>query len=112
MSEATVAIGERANGTRLMGAVIGILIVGLGILDVISTNLVLAAGGTELNPVVAWIMKGLDSWWPVPKMALHILAGVLAFHALRSRLAATCSFVLVVFYVFVVHNNFAQLFLA
>jgi len=112
MSEATLAIAKRTNGTRMMGAVIGILIIGLGILDVISTNLVLAAGGTELNPVVAWIMDGLDSWWPIPKMALHILAGVLAFYALRSRLAATCAFVLVVFYMFVVQNNFAQLFLA
>lgn len=112
MSEATAAVATRTRGTKLLGAVFGILIVGLGILDVISTNLVLAAGGTELNPIVGWFMEHLDGWWHLPKMALHILAGVLVYHVLRSRLAATCAVILIVFYILVVQNNFVQLFFA
>ena len=109
MSETAAAIPTRTNGTNRMGAICGALIVLLGILDVISTNLVIAAGGSELNPIVLWIMESLDHLWYVPKLALHVLAGVLVYHVLQSRLAATCTVALIVFYSAVVHNNFAQL---
>lgn len=112
MSEATATIPTRSDKTRVMGAIFGVLIVLLGVLDVISTNLVLAAGGTELNPIVAWFMESLDSWWLVPKLTLHIIAGLLVYHVLRSRLAASCAVILIIFYVIVVQNNFAQLLLA
>jgi len=112
MSEATATIPARSDKTRIMGAIFGVLIVLLGVLDVISTNLVLAAGGTELNPIVAWFMDTLDSWWPVPKLALHVIAGLLVYHVLRSRLAASCAVILIIFYVIVVQNNFSQLLFA
>lgn len=109
MSGITTAIPTRANGTKCLGAILGALIILLGVLDVISTNLVIAAGGNELNPIVAWFMESLDTWWHVPKLALHIVAGLLVYHVLRSRLAAGCAVALIIFYVAVVHNNFAQL---
>lgn len=102
-------IPARVDGFNRVGALFGAMIILLGILDVVSTNLVIAAGGNELNPVVAWFMDSLDHWWHVPKLALHVLAGVLAYHALRSRLAAGCAVVLIIFYCAVVQNNFAQL---
>jgi hypothetical protein len=113
MSEAaTVAIADKVDRTKRIGAVFGVLIVLLGVLDVISTNLVLAAGGSELNPIVAWFMEVLDHWWHLPKLALHVLAGLLVYHVLRSRLAATCAIILIIFYVAVVQNNFLQLLVA
>jgi len=112
MSEATATSPTQVNETKRLGAVFGILIVVLGVLDVISTNMVLAAGGQELNPIVGWFMETLDHWWHVPKLALHILAGLLVYHVLRSRLAATCAIILIVFYGVIVQNNFLQLLLA
>lgn len=109
MSEAAAASPARSDRIRIMGAIFGVLIVALGVLDVISTNLVVAAGGIELNPIVAWLMDRLDNWWHVPKMALHVIAGLLVYHVLRSRLAASCAVILIVFYFFVVQLNFAQL---
>lgn len=109
MSEAAVAVPTRTSGTKLMGAVFGALIILLGVLDVISTNLVLAAGGSELNPIVIWLMESLDKFWYVPKLALHVFAGILVYHVLRSRLTKTCAIALIVFYGAVVHNNFTQL---
>jgi hypothetical protein len=109
MSEAVAVIPTRTSGIKRLGAVFSVLIVLLGVLDVISTNLVIAAGGSELNPIVAWLMESLDTMWYVPKMALHIVAGLLVYHVLQSRLAATCAVALIVFYCVVVQNNFAQL---
>ena len=106
---ATKSIPAQIDGFNRIGAIFGAMIVLLGVLDVISTNLVIAAGGQELNPVVAWFMDQLNHWWHVPKLALHVLAGLLAYHALRSRLAAGCAVVLIIFYCAVVQNNFAQL---
>lgn len=108
MSQTAAAIPTRTNQTKCMGAVFGVLIVLLGVLDVISTNLVIAAGGSELNPIVAWFMESLDSWWHVPKLALHVIAGLLVFHALKSRLAVGCAIALIIFYGIVVQNNFMQ----
>ena len=109
MSDATVAIPTRTKGSRQLGALIGALIFMLGLLDVVSTNLVIAAGGSELNPIVTWLMERLENWWHVPKLALHIVAGLLVYHVLQSRLAAGCAFLLIIFYGVVVQNNFAQL---
>lgn len=109
MSEATATVATRTGGNKRMGAAVGALIVLLGVLDVISTNLVIAAGGSELNPIVAWFMESLDTWWHIPKLAIHIVAGVLVYHVLQSRLAASCAIALIIFYGVVVQNNFALL---
>ena len=94
---------------RHLGADLGVLIVLLGVLDVISTNMVIAAGGTEMNPIVSWTMEQLEHWWQMPKLAIHIVAGLLVFHWLNSRFTATLAFMLVFMYGVVVHHNFSLL---
>ena len=103
-------IPTRSISLRYTGAVLGILIVLLGIVDVISTNMVLAKGGVELNPIVAWIMEQLDQWWHMPKLAIHVAAGFLVFYLLNSRFTATVALLLVCLYGVVVHHNLSLLF--
>ena len=47
-------------------------VIAVGVADVWSTRLVLAAGGREKNPIMLRLQKALGSRWPVPKMAVHI----------------------------------------
>lgn len=96
----------RSLSFRLLGAVVGVLIVVLGILDVVSTNLVLAAGGRELNPIVSWTMEHLEAWWHMPKILIHVVAGLLVYHMLYTRFTAALAMMLVFLYAVVVHHNF------
>ena len=100
----------RSISLRYAGAILGVLIVLLGIVDVISTNMVLAAGGVEQNPIVAWIMEQLDSWWHMPKLLIHVVAGLLIYHLMNSRFTATVAVLLVLLYAAVVHHNFSLLY--
>jgi hypothetical protein len=46
----------------------------LQVLDIWTTNAILAAGGRERNPVVRWCMARCGRWWWVPKLAVVGLA--------------------------------------
>lgn len=96
---------KKPSAIRYLAAVAGLLIILLGILDVISTNLVLAAGGIEQNPIVAWTMRYLEAWWHMPKILIHVTVGFLVFHMLKTRFTAALAFLLVLFYGAVVHHN-------
>jgi uncharacterized protein DUF5658 len=46
------------------------------VLDVLSTYHMLARGGTEVNPIVAWFMQVLGNAWPLcklPEMAVIVI---------------------------------------
>ena len=45
----------------------------IGVLDVISTNLGLAAGAVELNGFVAWLQSAWGEFWFLPKLALQMV---------------------------------------
>ena len=97
----------RSLPLRYFAAFIGTMILVLGILDVISTNLVLEAGGVEMNPIVAWWMKHLEYWWHLPKLLIHLLAAFLVYYLLYSRFTAAVALLVVFFYGLVVHHNFS-----
>ena len=99
----------RPGSIRYLAAFIGTMIVVLGILDVVSTNLVLRAGGVELNPIISLWMEHLDDWWQVPKLLIHLLAGFLVYYLLYSRFTAVLALLIVFVYGIVVHHNFALL---
>ena len=99
----------RSTTLRYFAAIIGTMIVILGILDVVSTNLVLGAGGVELNPIVALWMKHLDQWWHLPKLAVHLIAAFLVYSMLYTRVTATIALVVVCAYGVIVHHNFSLL---
>lgn len=97
----------RSARLRYFAAFIGTLIVVLGILDVVSTNLVLEAGGIELNPIVALWMDHLDSWWHLPKLAIHLVAAFLVYYLLYTRFTAAVALLVVFLYGIIVHHNFS-----
>jgi hypothetical protein len=92
---------------RLFAAFAGTMIVVLGILDVVSTNLVLRAGGVELNPIIALWIEYLDQWWHLPKLLIHLLAGFLVYYLLYSRFTATIALLVLFIYGVIVHHNFS-----
>lgn len=57
--------GRRSRQDRRLmvtAGVLAVLIVVIGIFDVISTNVTLAAGNVESNPLVLWVQHHLDEW--------------------------------------------------
>lgn len=62
------------GGTLIRGSalLVAVLLVLVGVLDVVSTNVSLAAGNTEDNPLMAALMRDLGIWWFVPKLAVHV----------------------------------------
>jgi Domain of unknown function (DUF5658) len=100
-------VQTRSKLIRLAAAFIGTMIVVLGILDIVSTDMVLRAGGVELNPIVALWMKHLDHWWQLPKLLIHLLAGYLVYHMLYSRFTASIALLVLFLYGIVVHHNFS-----
>ncbi len=72
------AAASRRNGRlRVAGYVIAGALILVGLLDVISTNLGLAQGGVEINPLVRLIQDGLGAWWFAPKMSLHFITAAM-----------------------------------
>ena len=97
----------RSAGLRYFAAFIGTLIVVLGILDVVSTNLVIEAGGVEMNPIVSLWMDHLDEWWHLPKLAIHFVAALLVYYLLYTRFTAAVAVLVVFLYGIIVHHNFS-----
>lgn len=98
---------NRPARLRYFAAFIGTMIVILGILDVVSTNLVLAAGGVEMNPIVALWMQHLEDWWHLPKLMIHLLAAYLVYCLLYTRFTAAVALMVVFLYGVIVHHNFS-----
>ena len=97
----------RSTPLRYFAAFIGTMIVVMGILDVISTNLVLEAGGKELNPLVALWMEHLDHLWHLPKLAIHLVAAFLVYYLLYTRFTAAIALLVVFVYGLIIHHNFS-----
>jgi Domain of unknown function (DUF5658) len=66
--------GDSQNGppVNLTNAVMK-PILGLQILDVLSTNLMLANGGWEANPLGVWAIANMGVWWWLPKLAVMLV---------------------------------------
>lgn len=79
-----------------------VLLVILQVLDVHSTNKVLAQGGVELNPVMRFLMKVLgEAWWAGKVVMVAIGAGLAFTHDLHLLI-----WVLDAVYIVVVANNY------
>ncbi len=63
---------------RVAGFIVAALVVAVGILDVWSSNAVLAVGGgVEVNPLHRWTQANLGSWWAAPKLLIHVLVAAM-----------------------------------
>ena len=77
-SIAIAAADSRQDDTqRIASYLLATLLIVLGSLDVMSTNLGLAAGAVEMNPFVHWVQITLGEWWSVPKMLLHAITAAM-----------------------------------
>jgi Domain of unknown function (DUF5658) len=77
----------------------------LEMFDVLSTYHMLARGGHEANPIVAWFMQVLGDAWPLCK--LPEIAVIVIMWALVPRLIAViCLGLIVAGYSFVVWQNY------
>ncbi len=70
---------QNRNSPRLKAAsylIAGILI-SLAILDVITTNLGLAAGAVEANKLIRWFQKNMGDWWFVPRLIAQLIPAIM-----------------------------------
>jgi hypothetical protein len=77
---------RRDSRLRMAAQLVALLIVVVGILDVVSTNASIAAGGMETNAIVASLMTQLGVWWFVPKLAVHFLVALFVLMLPSKRL--------------------------
>jgi Domain of unknown function (DUF5658) len=74
-------------------------------LDVLSTYHMLARGGHELNPIVAWFMRELGDAWPICKLPeIAFIAILWAF--VPRPVAVICLGLMIAGYSFVVWHNY------
>ena len=101
-----IALRSR-NNERLMhwGRVLAAALVIIGGLDIVSTNVALAAGQIEGNPLVRSLQADMGSWWSLPKMAFHLVLAYLVLWIPSKRMLATGALVSAA-YVLLVANNF------
>jgi len=90
---------------RMTARFLALLIVVVGILDVVSTNASLAAGGVETNALILAIMNQIGDWWFVPKIAVHMLVALFLLW-LPSRRMIWKARVCVVVYAMIIAANF------
>jgi len=78
----------------------------VGVLDAISTNAGLMAGGVEVNPLMAWAQYSFGAWWIAPKLGLQLVtAAIVLFRP--ARIVFVCVGVVATVNAMVVVNNFA-----
>ncbi len=90
---------------RMTAQFIALMIVVVGILDVISTNASIAAGGSETNALIAAFMTQLGSWWFLPKMAVHVFVALFVLWLPSRRLLWNAQ-VCVIAYALIIATNF------
>lgn len=97
---------QRLSSTTPWAVLIALSVLAVGLLDVISTNAGLLAGGVEANPLMAWAQSSFGTWWAAPKLGLQLItAAIVLFRP--ARMVFVCVGVVVGWNAFVVLNNFA-----
>ena len=77
----------------------------LEVFDVLSTYHMLARGGNEANPIVAWFMQVLGDVWPLCKLP-EIAVIVIVWAFVPRPIALICLGLIVAGYSFVVWHNY------
>jgi len=85
-------------------AVLAIAATALQVLDVLSTYHMLARGGHEENPIVAWFMQVLGDGWPLCKLP-EIAVIVILWAFVPRSIALICLGLMIAGYSFVVWQN-------
>ena len=77
----------------------------MGGLDLVSTNVALAAGQLEGNPLLQSMQADMGIWWSLPKMAFHLALAYLVLWIPYKRMLAT-GVVVTATYILLVASNF------
>ncbi len=96
---------RRDSKLRMTARLLALMIVVVGILDVVSTNASIAAGGAETNALIAALMTQMGVWWFVPKIAIHVMVAAFVLWLPSRRLiwnARAC----VMVYTVIIATNF------
>ena len=100
-----IAFTSRKNHRlRHWGRILAFAMVVVGGLDLVSTNVALAAGQIEANPLMHSIQTDLGLWWSLPKMAFHLALAYLVLWIPSKRMLATGAVVSVAYVVLVANN--------
>lgn len=86
-----------------------IALLALSWVDYRLTMKVLAQGGTEKNPVIAWCMRKFGRWWWVPKLLGVVVFCVAVLTLSNHWLVAPVMIGMLSLYVWVVWHNSQQL---
>lgn len=70
---------QNRNSPRLMAAsyTIAACLITLAVLDVITTNLGLAAGAVEANRIIRWFQTNLGDWWFIPRLIGQLVPAIM-----------------------------------
>ena len=99
------ALHARSNEQLMRWArVLALFLVILGGLDAASTNMALAAGQIESNPLVRSLQGGMNLLWLVPKMTAHLAIAFLVLWFPCKRVLASGT-MLGALYILLVLNN-------
>ena len=88
-----------------MAQLLALMIVVVGVLEVVSTNASIAAGGAETNALIAALMTQLGAYWYVPKMAIHVIVSLFLLWLL-SRPLIWKARICVIAYTMIIATNF------
>ncbi len=86
------------------GRVLALFLLMLGGLDAASTNVALAVGHFESNPLMRFLQADMSFWWSFPKMGAHLIITFLVLWFPSKRVLATGT-MLSALYVLLVINN-------
>lgn len=89
---------------RRLGKLLAAALVITGGLDLVSTNLALAAGQIEGNPLIRSVQASMGAWWSLPKMMLHLCLAYLVLWIPSKRALVVGGFVCLS-YVLIIANN-------
>lgn len=75
----------------------------LSIADVVTTECIIRfLGGSEGQPLIAWLMKNLGIWWIVPKLLANFAITVILLFSWKYKLAKVGMIIYVAIYSFVI----------
>ena len=87
---------------------LAVLLVLLQLPDIWTTNIILAAGGRELNPIIRHLQRRLGRWWWLPKLLLA-LVGAFVFATVDDALSTWALAGVCFLYVLVILSNLRQM---
>ncbi len=86
------------------GRVLALFLLILGGLDAASTNVALAAGHIESNPLMRSLQADMSFWWSFPKMGVHLVIAYLILWFPSKRVLVSGS-MLSALYILLIINN-------